>query len=122
MFNKQTPGPAVDPAVDLRERVEVLEDLLRNRGELPPPVPLPKVLEPKSSFASRKREADIRNARSGPRVVSMGVSTEHLNTLRRGQPVPVDIQVETFLEIGHGARMWRREVGTNYMEPIRGGR
>lgn len=132
MFNNK-PAAATPPAapqhvspdrsVPLQERVEALEATLRKHGvELPELRPLAKVFTG-SSFATRKAEADARNAARKPRVVSLGVSTERGTTIRRGQYVPVEREIEMLMDVTHGARLYRREVGTGEdMEPIRGGR
>lgn len=47
-----------------------------------------------------------------------------VETRRRGgdrTPQWREIEYETFMEVGHGARWYRREVGTTYLEPIKPG-
>jgi hypothetical protein len=79
---------------------------------------LPTIFQQGSTFASRKAEAEARNAERGrTRWVSLGTREVRLPGVGR-EGVPRIVKVEYASDRDHPARVYAREVGTANFEPV----
>ena len=108
MFNKQAADAEQRPDEALLERLAALEAAVQAHGVSASESKGPKCLTEPTTFASRRAVA---KPATPPPLVSMGMATQIIETVERGHRGERRVEVEYFVEKGHGARIWGREPG-----------